>query len=278
MALERIGHVDVKSGTLLAFDFGLITAFEGDANAAKAAVVAALEAGKSEFEHEGVEGVYVRGVPPGRYPVFSETLDDGEFEGMRKAVTIELAEGVKAAKTVELGSVPVDMARLGVFDVDAVPHWNENEPADGKADIVFWGLHEEEVAKRFEAPKVDDDSYGFVDRPVAEAAAIGQKLDALRETGELRFAYDFRPHTHPYFLLAQIRANDNEAGVLDVGGYDCCGFMTTWGDGVFPVRLELDEAGKPLRCTILFATEDAMENMREVNDDDDEDEDEDDDE
>jgi len=275
--LHLLGHVDVKSGALLLVDFGLVAAF-GAPGAARAAADAAHAAGTSEIEQGGVRGVVVRDVPPGRYPVMGELVPSGEFEGLRRVVTIEIAPKKQAKRRVALGSIPVDMARIGAFDLDAVERWNEEAPADGKADIVFWGLHEEEVARRFQAPKLaEDEIYGFVDRPIAEASAIGLELHALREAGELRFAYDFRPHTHPYFLLAQIRASEEEAGVIDVGGYDVCGFTTTWGDGVFPVTVEVDDAGKPIRVAVFFATDDARTAMREVNDDDDDDEDDEDD-
>jgi hypothetical protein len=265
MGFARIGHVDVKSGILVICDFGLLSAFSEEPKAAQNAAHAAVAKGATEMDHAGVEAVVVGNLPAGRYTIYSDPLVDDELEGMRRAVIIEFREGVKAARSIDLGSVPVDMARLGVMDVQALTAWNETSPADGKADIVFWGLHEDEVAKRFNAPKVDDDSFGFVDLPVKEAIGIAERLQALREGGELRFAFDFRPHTHPYFLLSQIRSSESESGVIDVGGFDVCGFMTTWGDGVFPVTLEVDAEGKPLRCTIVLATDDAMENMREVN-------------
>jgi hypothetical protein len=277
MGRERIGHVDVKSGALFICDFGLLGAFGDEPKRAREAVEAALAKKATEVEHEGVEAVLVDGIAPGRYDVWSEPLDDEE--GMRRAVTIDFspagasATSVTSARTIELGSVPVDMARLGVLDVRAIEHWNESEPADGRADVVFWGLHEEEVAKRVEAPKLDDDTYGFVDLAVRDAVVIGQRLEALREGGELRFAFDFRPHTHPFFLLAQIRESEGEAGVIEVGGHAVCGFMTTWGDGVFPVTLDVDGENKPIRVTITLATDEAIENMRAVNEDADEDED-----
>ena len=276
MARERIGHIDVKSGALFVCDFGLLGAFGDEPKRARAAVEAALTKSETEVEHEGVEAVLVSGITPGRYDVWSEPTDDDE--GLRRAVTIDFVSAgktVTTARTIELGSVPVDMARIGVMDVGAIEHWNEGEPADGRADVVFWGLHEEEVAKRVEAPKLDDDTYGFVDLVVRDAVVIGSRLEALRQTGELRFAFDFRPHTHPFFLLAQIRDSGNEAGVIDVGGHAMCGFMTTWGDGVFPVTLEVDAEDKPIRCTITLATEEAIENMRAVNEDEDDDADED---
>jgi hypothetical protein len=274
MAREKIGHVDVKSGVLFICDFGVLGVFGEEPKAARVATDAALARNETEVDYAGMEAVVVSGIAPGRYDVWSDPTDDDE--GLRRAVTIEFAaaeKNVGPTRTIELGSVPVDMARLGLMDVAAVEHWNEAEPADGRADVVFWGLHEEEVAKRVEASKLDDDTYGFVDLPVRDAVLVGQRLDGLRREGELRFAFDFRPHTHPFFLLAQIRDSASESGVIDVGGHAMCGFMTTWGDGVFPVTVDVDAENQPIRCTITLATEEAIENMRAVNegeDDDDE--------
>jgi hypothetical protein len=122
---------------------------------------------------------------------------------------------------VAVRGVFVDCARIGVFDVSAIDAWNHTTPADGRADIVFWGLH--------------------------------------------RFAFDFRPHTDDFSLLREIRASELEAGTIEVGGQTVCGLMTTWGDGLFPATLEVDEAQTPLRCTVTFATEQSLENMRAVN-------------
>ncbi len=266
MARERIGHVDVTSGTLLVFDFGLIGAF-AEPGSAKAAATAALEMGKTEVPVHGyVNGVMVRGITPGRYDVSCERVEDDEFAGLRSTVVIDVSGSDRpASRRVPLGTVAVDCARIGVFDVEAIEHWNESESVDGRADIVFWGGDGEAVAARFDAPEVEDGTYGFVDLPVAEAAAIGERLHALRETRELRFAFDFRPHSDPFFLLRLIRASETESGTIEVGGHAVCGFMTTWGDGFFPATLEVDEEDRPLRVVVELATEETLEAMREVN-------------
>jgi len=264
MAVEALGHVTIQSGILCIVDFGMAGAFSGDRSGA-AAARATVARGAYAFEHNEVPAVAVPNLPPGRYPVSSLRFDGGEFAGLRQAVMVDLVPNPQAARTIELGRVLVDNARLGLFDVDALEHWNEDKPVDGMADIVFWGLHENEVAQRFRAPKVGEDGSGFTNLPVAQAEAIARDLDALKNSGQFRFAWDFRPHTHPYYLLAQMRKHPNEAGVLQVGGYGTCGFMTSWGDGEFPVMLDLDTSGRPIRCGIAFATQEAFANMRAVN-------------
>jgi hypothetical protein len=264
MAIEQLGHVDVKSGVLCVLDFGMAGAFSGSPAGAQAARQT-VQRGAYSFTHEGVPAIAVPHLPPGRYPVSSVRLDDGPFKGMRQAVMVDFVPNPQAARTIELGRVVVDNARIGLFDADALGAWNENESADGLADVVFWGLHEKEVAARFNAKSLGSDGSGFQNLPVAHAEAIARDLEAAKASGQFRFAWDFRPHTHPFYLLAQLRKNANEGGVLDVGGFAVCGFMTSWGDGEFPVLIDLDAQNRPVRCGLFFATNEAMQNHQAVN-------------
>jgi hypothetical protein len=264
MAIELLGHVDVRSGMLCVMDFGMAGAFSRDPAGAMAARQAVAR-GAYGFTHADVPAIAVPNLPPGRYPVSSVRLEQGPFAGLRQAVMIDLVPNPQAARTIELGKVCVDNARIGLFDMDALQYWNEEQPVDGMADVVFWGLHEKEVAARFRAPSLGEDGSGFQNLPVAQAEGLARELEAVKASGQFRFAWDFRPHTHPFYLLAQIRKSQNEAGVLDVGGAMSCGFMTSWGDGEFPVMIDLDAHNRPIRCGIFFATQQAMANMQAVN-------------
>lgn len=264
MSSESLGHVDIRSGTLTVVDFGFIGAWSGSNGAAQAAMQA-VAAQRYSFEHEGVPAVVVPHLPRGRFPVSSVRILQGPFANLRQAVMIDFVPNPQAARTIELGKVCVDNARIGLFDVDALGAWNEEAPVDGLADVVFWGLHQNEVAAQFRAPSLGEDGFGFKDLPVAQAMPLAQQLDQLRNTGQYRFAFDYRPHTHPYYLLAQLRENPTEAGVLDVGGMLACGFMTTWGDGEYPVLLDLDAQNRPIRCGIFLATQESMANVQAVN-------------
>lgn len=264
MSTELLGHVDVRSGILCVLDFGMASAFSNNPSGAAAARQAVSRGGYA-FTHADVPAIAVPNLPPGRYPVSSVRIDQGPFAGLRQAVMIDLVPNPQAARTIELGRVCVDNARIGVFDVDALASWNEDQPVDGLADVAFWGLHEKEVAARFRAPSLGEDGSGFQNLPVPQAESLCRELDALKSSGQFRFAWDFRPHTHPYYMLAQIRRNQNEAGVLNLGGTMACGFMTSWGDGEFPVLIDLDAQNRPIRCGIFFATQEAMANMQAVN-------------
>jgi hypothetical protein len=57
--------------------------------------------------------------------------------------------------------------------------------------------------------------------------------------------------------MAQVRASESESGTVDVGGAKMCGFMTTWGDGMFPVIRELGPGGELVRVRIELSNDQA---------------------
>jgi hypothetical protein len=265
MAAESLGYVSSRSGVLLVADFGLFGAWEGSPPGN--AIRAALGGGSYGFDHEGVSGVAIPGVPVGvDLPVSGVRLEGGAFGGLWQAIFVDFVREPHAARTIQAGHVLVDEARAGFFDIDAVAAWKHEEPVDGKADVAFWGLHGEEVARRFNAPRMEDDTFGWTDVPLGQAHQVAQQLDHLKNSGELRFAYDLRPHSHHYVMMKQVRARPTASGVMGIGGQQAiCGFSTSWGDGEFPVMLDFDEAGRMVRCGLFLATEEAQANLREVN-------------
>jgi hypothetical protein len=263
MTRTQIGEIDLRSGTLVVVDFGCLSLFGSSPTEVRATLDTALAGDGTEARVGALAFVVARGLPTGRFAVTSARLDDGEYEGMRRDVTVELREG-ETARTVALGTMLVDTARVGLFDREALAEWNEHEPSDGLADVAFWGGDEDEVARRFGVGRIAEGVYGRENLPYAEAVELGRALHALRESRELRFAFDFRPHTHPFHLLAQIRAREDEAGTIELGGLTSCGLMTTWGDGWFPVELDVDAAERPLRLRVVFDTEEAEENLDAV--------------
>jgi hypothetical protein len=255
MARLPLGAVELRSGTLVVIDFGCMSLLGVTGAEVKAALDTALVGDATEVQVGGLTFVVVRGLPSGRFEVTSELFDEGPDVGMRRDAIVTFAEGV-TAKTVPLGTMLVDKARVGLFDREALSSWNELEPSDGLADVAFWGRDTDEVARRFNAGRIAEGVHGRENLPTAEAIAMGEQLEALRNSGELRFAFDYRPHTPPFHLLAQMRSSEGQSGVLQLGGLTVCGFMTTWGDGWFPVTLEVDASGRALRLRIEFAEED----------------------
>jgi hypothetical protein len=124
---------------------------------------------------------------------------------------------------------------------------------------VFWGRDAIAVASDFEAKKLASpskaDIFGWEDMPVADALRLALSIDALR-SDHRRFAVDFRPHTHHWQVMRDVRATPTQSGVLEIAGARLCMFMTTWGDGRFPVEVGLDAAEDVLLLQIELGYED----------------------
>jgi hypothetical protein len=65
-----------------------------------------------------------------------------------------------------------------------------------------------------------------------------------------KVAVDFRPHSHHWQLMRQVRAATSESGTVELGAAKLCGFMASWGDGIFDILAERDAAGRLARLTI----------------------------
>jgi hypothetical protein len=149
-------------------------------------------------------------------------------------------------------------------DADALGAWQHETPLDGLADYVFWGRDAAQVAERVGAMRQSDDQWGWVDLPAQEAAKRGLAVENLREKTAFKFAGDFRPHSHHYMVMKQVRATSTESGTIDVGGAKVCTFMTTWGDGFYQVSREMDAAGELVRISIDLGDEEAVARQGEL--------------
>jgi hypothetical protein len=63
----------------------------------------------------------------------------------------------------------------------------------------------------------------------------------------------FRPHSHHWQVMRQVRASEFEAGSVDIGDARLLGAMTTWGDGYFPVSADLDASGALVAVRVSFS-------------------------
>src|SRR5207245_7980505 len=73
---------------------------------------------------------------------------------------------------------------------------------------------------------------------------------------------DFRPHSHHFLIMKQVRETDTESGTIEVGGAKMCGFMTSWGDGFYPIYRDLDEQGQLVRVRIDLGNDQIVERQR----------------
>ncbi len=187
--------------------------------------------------------VAVGGLPTNRpLPVTAAPDSDWGWAHVRIMVSDEPVVGSRP-----LGKIGVDSARFVFADADALSAWMHDDPIDGLADVVFWGRHESEIAAEFGATRTGtpgEDHYGWLNLPVREAYAKAAKLNDRRNAApDRQFAFDFRPHSHHWRVMADVRASQNEAATIEVAGARIMFAMTSVGDGFFPVQAELDAAG-----------------------------------
>lgn len=221
--------------------------------------------GAGEVFFQGITAPVVAAVPHDRaLAVLGERMPPGPYEDRWRRVWLECLPNSQVAETILIGHAAVDEARLMVADVDALGAWQHETPLDGLADYVFWGRDAATVADLTEAPQLAEGQWGWLDLPVREAAERGMAVEALRNKGTLRFAGDFRPHSHHYLVMKQVRATPTESGVIEVGGARVCTFMTTWGDGFYPTYREMDADGELVRISIDLGNDAIVARQREM--------------
>lgn len=200
----------------------------------------AITAGDPGFIVSGVPVAVVGGVPAGR--PLRVTAEPGDEYGWRH-IRIEAGGGPVAHRR-ELASIGVDHARFVFADADALGDWIHGLPIDGLADVVFWGRDDAALAAQLDAPRAGEDGFGWLDLPVADAYTRALELERRRADPDgPKFAFDFRPHSHHWQVMAGVRAAGHEAATIHVGGADIMFAMTSIGDGFFPVHAEFDAAG-----------------------------------
>ncbi|MBB4965534.1 hypothetical protein [Saccharothrix violaceirubra] len=209
----------------------------------------AVETGDTHFLISGVRVVPIGGVPTDR--PLRVVATRGHWGWAR--IRIEVGDGT-AVERRPLTRLGVDHARFAFADADALGSWVHEASLDGLADVMFWGRDEEEIAAEFGARRTGtpgDDVYAWLDIPIREAYRRAVALQELRSAEPERgFAFDFRPHSHHWQVMAAVRAADHEAATITIGGADIMMAMTSIGDGHFPVDLDLDATGAPVAVDI----------------------------
>ncbi|MBV1936118.1 hypothetical protein [Streptomyces sp. BV286] len=199
------------------------------------------------FLMHGVPVVALGGVPRDRpLPVLATGA----------GIVLPLAPG-PAAESVDLGELRVDWARLFFGDADALNAWRHHDPVDGLADVAFWGAAEEQAAAEFGAPGLgepgEDGVKGWTGLPMTDAMRLaGALFDWKDADPRRRLMVDFRPHSHHWQVMRQVRASALEAGTVEVGGARVLCAMTGQGDGRYPVSADLDATGRPVAVRVSF--------------------------
>lgn len=197
--------------------------------------------------------------------VYGQRRAEGtEFAGRWHEVYVEVEPDGDAVRSEMLGHAAVDEARLMFADADALGAWVHDAALDGKADFAFWGADAEAAARETRANELGDGAFGWRDLPVDELVARGTEVERLRDERDWRYATDFRPHSHHWWVMEQVRASVTESGTITVGGADLCAFMTSWGDGLFAVYGDYDEEDRLLRIRVALGSEQTLKRMRSV--------------
>jgi len=215
--------------------------------------------GLEGFLFFGMYAVCVGGLPTDRRLTMTAELSDGEWDGW-KQMTLMVSRA-PVTSTRDLGMIGVDTARLTFADVDALSHWRHDYPIDGKADVVFWGGdNATEAAAQFQAPHVgtpgEESAYGWTDLPIQVAWDRASSIQAWKDKVPGRkLGLDFRPHSHHWQVMRQVRASETESGTVHVGGAEIVFAMTSWGDGFFPAYADYDADGNLVAVRVALTDE-----------------------
>ncbi|MFJ4473165.1 hypothetical protein ACIP2X_37525 [Streptomyces sp. NPDC089424] len=171
---------------------------------------------------------------------------------------------------VRLGDLPVDRCGMVIGDAVGLDTWTgmDGDPADGLADVFYWGLYADDAHAQFGGERIArygaDGPQGWLDLPLTEAAARAAELtawcDRLHGKG-LMVSID--KHTDFHRFRRAGWHHPLRAGAIEVGGCRVLGIEWDQGDHsmrhrgqrdasqVYPVTLEANEAGEMvMRWTI----------------------------
>ena len=246
MAHETLGEVTVPTGTLTILDPGHIGMFVAE-------------------QIPEVPVIAIEGLPRDRaLPVIGERVGEGRWQDLWDHVAIRLADQ-PIVKSEQVGEAMVDFARLLLADEGNGEKWIHEDSIDGRADFVFWGRDAGSLAAAIDAPALEDGNFGWRDLPVAEIVERGTAAEELKEERGWKLATDFRPHSHHWQALEAARASPTESATIDVDGLRVCLFMTSWGDGLFPIFADLAADDALVQIRIQLRTADSEEAMASVN-------------
>jgi hypothetical protein len=230
---------------------------------ARLAVEVGGGAGVVHYNH--LWAVAVGGLPDGRaLPIEATPMPEGEFGGRWRTIDVVIDADAAVAQSLPVQGVMVEHGQLICADVEAFGAFRMWEPLDGLADFVFWGKDAPAIAAKFQAPRLDDQHFGWVNIPDAESHRYFQPVQDWIDSQKLKAGVDYRPHCNLEKLNAQIRGGELESGQLELAGARACGFSNRWGDGIFTVIRDLDAAGRLVRVRLDVGNEQTQSLCRRV--------------
>ncbi|MEV6976257.1 hypothetical protein [Kitasatospora sp. NPDC093806] len=171
---------------------------------------------------------------------------------------------------VRLGDLPVDRCGMVIGDASGLDAGRgmDDEPADGLADVTYWGRYADDAYAQFGGERIAqygvDGPHGWLDLPLAEAAARSAELTAWRDRLHGKgLMVSIDEHTDFHRFRRAGWHHPLRVGAIEVGGCQVLGIEWDQGDHsirhhgerdadqVYPVTLEADGAGEMvLRWTI----------------------------
>jgi hypothetical protein len=227
----------------------------------------AVEAGGGAgvVHYNNLWAVAVGGLPAGRtLPIEATPMPQGDFAGRWRSIDVVIDADGAVAHSLPVQGVMVEHGQLVCADLEAFGQFRMWEPLDGLADFVFWGKDAAAIAERFQASRLDEHHFGWLNVPNAEIYRLAQPVQAWIESRKLRAGVDYRPHCNLEILNAQMRENELESAQLELAGVKMCGFSNRWGDGIFTVIRDLDASGRLVRVRLDVGNEETQSRLRRV--------------
>lgn len=192
----------------------------------------------------GVPVVALGGLPADRsLAVVANQRDYGDLGLRWQDISVQITDE-PAVRSVRLGHIGVDWARLAFADADALSSWRHHKPVDGLADVVFWGADIDVATEQLGADRLPEGVSGWENLDLEKAFERYEAVETWIGAGQdRRLRIDFRPHSHHYQVMREVRASENEAGTIEVAGATVLFAMTGWGDGWFPAFADFSQSG-----------------------------------
>ncbi|WP_455352757.1 hypothetical protein [Streptomyces sp. SYSU K217416] len=270
-----VGHVNAPSGVLALGMAGWIDEWRKLGQPLSERARTAVASGGGHLREWLCEAVVVPAASDRPLTVRAST-SPSPFDEEPTIATLEISLGLPWPETadrtlpVQLGGLPVDRCGMVVGDAVGLDAWTgmDDEPADGLADVSYWGRYEDDAYAQFGGERIAqygvDGTHGWLDLPVAEAVAREAELISWRDRHHGKgLVVSIDKHTDFHRFRRAGWHHPLRVGAIEVGGCQVLGIEWDQGDHsirhggerdagqVYPVTLEADREGEMvMRWTI----------------------------
>jgi hypothetical protein len=220
--------------------------------------------GGGVVQYNNLWAVAVGGLPTDRTLKIEATPMEGEFAGRWRSIDVVIDAESPVARSLPVQGVMVEHGQLICADLEAFGQFRMWETLDGRTDFVFWGKDAPAIAEKFQASRLDDNNFGWLNVPAADVYRFAQPVQDWIKSQKLYAGVDYRPHCNLEKLNAQIRETEFESGQFELNGTRACGFRNSWGDGIFTVIRDLDANGRLVRVRLDVGNEQTQSRLRRV--------------